>query len=125
MIDGLFWMLYVMLVLTVVVALVSVVRAWLHRDKSADVQNRIPVARIRYVSVGVVAVCLLVTYLFGSPTPLRINGVQYAEPFWLKLSDMFLNTVFFLILVAAVILLINSGYRWYMIMRSRKGQTKG
>ena len=125
MIDGLFWLLYVMLVLTVVVAVVTVVRAWMHRDKSSDVQNRIPVARIRYVAIGVVVVCLLLTYLFGSSSPLNINGVQYTNAFWLKLSDMFLYTVTFLIVVAAAILLVNNGYRWYMTMRKKpSGQTK-
>ena len=125
MIDGLFWLLYVMLVLTVVVAVVTVVRAWMHRDQSSDVQNRIPVARIRYVAIGVVVVCLLLTYLFGSSSPLNINGVQYTNAFWLKLSDMFLYTVTFLIVVAAAILLVNNGYRWYMTMRKKpSGQTK-
>ena len=125
MIDGLFWLLYVMLLLTVVVTIVTVVRAWLHRDKSSDVQNRIPVARIRYAAIGTVVVCLLLTYLFGSSSPLDINGVQYANPFWLKLSDMFLYTVIFLIIVAAAILLVNNGYRWYMTMRKKPSrQTK-
>ena len=124
MIDGLFWLLYVMLVVTVAVTAFSVIRAWLHRDKTANVQNRIPVARIRYAAVGVVLVCLLLTYLFGSTSPLRINGVLYTSSFWLKLSDMFLYTVLFLIIVAAIILLVNSGFRWYMILKGRKGQTE-
>ncbi len=119
MIDGLFWLLYVMLVLAVTVAVVSVIRAWIHRDRSSDVQNRIPVTRMRWVAIGVVAVCLLLTYLFGSSSPLSINGVKYTNTFWLKLSDMFLYTATFLIVVAAVILLVNTGYRWFMVMRNK------
>lgn len=125
MIDGLFWLLYIMLALTVVLTLVSVVRAWINRDKTADVQNRIPVARIRYVAIAVLVVCLLLTYVFGSSSPLNINGVLFTDTFWLKLSDMFLNTAFFLIVVAAVILLVNSGYRWLMLMKKGKPTTKG
>ncbi|MBQ9224368.1 MAG: hypothetical protein IJ166_11700 [Prevotella sp.] len=125
MIDGLFWLLYIMLALTVVLTLVSVVRAWINRDKTADVQNRIPVARIRYVAIAVLVVCLLLTYVFGSSSPLNINGVQFTDTFWLKLSDMFLNTAFFLIVVAAIILLVNSGYRWLMLLKKGKPSTKG
>jgi hypothetical protein len=44
---------------------------------------------------------LVLTFLFGSPAPMTINGKQYAQTLWLKTADMFIFTALAM-LVAAV-----------------------
>lgn len=58
------------------------------------------------LGVVVLAILLIVTYSMGDPTALVLQGYDGAEnvPFWLKLTDMFLYTIY--VLMGALILLI-------------------
>ena len=63
--------------------------------------NGIPVRRIfRITWIGTLAV-LLLTFLLGGSAPMLINGENYADWLWLKLSDMFVITSL-LMLVAGI-----------------------
>lgn len=42
-----------------------------------------------------------ITYLLGSSQPLSINGDIYQDVFWLRLSDMFINSTLILLVIAA------------------------
>ena len=42
-----------------------------------------------------------ITYLLGSSQPLSINGGIYQDAFWLRLSDMFINSTLILLVIAA------------------------
>ena len=54
--------------------------------------NGIPVRRIfRITWIGTLAV-LLLTFFLGGSAPMLINGENYADWLWLKLSDMFVIT---------------------------------
>jgi cytochrome b561 len=54
------------------------------------------------VAVGVVIV-LLLTWLFASTEPLVVNGKQFTDTRWLRLTDMFLLTSILLIIVCSVL----------------------
>ena len=43
---------------------------------------------------------MLITFLLGSAEPVMVNGVEFADTFWLKATDMFINTSTVLLLVA-------------------------
>jgi len=43
-------------------------------------------------------VCLVLTFLLGSSSPVMTNGVRFADPFWLKTTDMFIYTSILLII---------------------------
>ena len=43
---------------------------------------------------------MLITFLLGSAEPVTVNGVEFADTFWLKATDMFINTSLVLLLVA-------------------------
>ena len=98
----------VIVVLEVVIAaavgvcLWSVVRSLRKRDKRQAVVNGIPVARIsRGVAVGLVAL-LVLTFVLGSSKPILINGLPFESVAWLKLSDMFIVSIYVTLSLAAV-----------------------
>lgn len=102
MIDVLLVVMYLMIIIAILVAAYSMFNAWRRRDRSQRVQNGIPTAKITWAVVASLVVILLLTFLFGSNETLIVNGKQYAEGFWLKVSDMFINTSLILILVAFI-----------------------
>ncbi len=96
-------LLVLMLVLTagaIGVAAWSVVRAGKVNRGAERVVNNIPVRKIG-MAVGVgTAVMLLLTFLLASSAPMRINGLDYTDTFWLRASGMFVSTSLFMIVVA-------------------------
>lgn len=83
------------------VAAFSVVRSIKNGRKEMRVVNGIPASRISFGIVGGVFVLLLLTYMLGSSSPMTVNGKEYADVFWLKTSEMFINTSVSLIVLAA------------------------
>lgn len=101
--------LMVLMVLMVVagVALVvwSVVRSMKIAGRGADYSNNVPVRKIGYSVAGGTFFILLLTFLLGSSAPMKINGTDFTDAFWLRVSDMFVSSSLLLIVaaVAAVI----------------------
>lgn len=101
--------LMVLMVLMVVagVALVvwSVVRSMKIAGRGADYSNNVPVRKIGYSVAGCTFFILLLTFLLGSSAPMKINGTDFTDAFWLRVSDMFVSSSLLLIVaaVAAVI----------------------
>lgn len=99
--DSLIYLMYVLLGITIVITLVAAVYQF--------VMNFIdsPKAAIKSLASIIVLVGLLiVTWAAGSEQALVMPGYDGAEnvPFWLKLTDMFLYTIY--IMMAVLILLI-------------------
>ena len=96
-------LLVLMLLLTVGaigVAAWSAIRSGKVNRGGECVVNNIPVRKIGLtVAVGT-AVMLLLTFLLASSDPMRINGLDYTDAFWLKASGMFVSTSLVMILVA-------------------------
>lgn len=64
------------------------------------VVNNIPVRKIDLaIAVGTV-VMLLLTFLLASSGPMKINGLNYTDTFWLRVSGMFVSTTLVMIFVA-------------------------
>lgn len=93
---------WLVLAIAVVAAGVSVVRSMRVRDKSHNVSNGIPVARIALATGGGLIVCLLLTFLLGSAETMLVNGIRYTDRMWLKVADMFIYTAIILLLVAII-----------------------
>jgi amino acid transporter len=98
--DVLIVFMYVMIVITTVIAVASVVRSVRMRN-SESVTNGIHEAKITYLTAGSVVVLLALTFLFGSSTPVRTGEGSYANAFWLKVTDMFLYTTYVLLVLAS------------------------
>ena len=92
-------------VLVAAAAVLAVVAAWLgfgKRDRSGAVVNNVPAARITWAVAALLTGCLVVTFAFGSSEPVLVNGVEYADVFWLNATDMFINTSIVLLAVAVL-----------------------
>ena len=75
------------------------------RGKEGKTVNNIPVKRLSY-SVAIATLCLLVlTFLLADTTPLPINGHEYADKLWLRLTGMFTITTFILMVLAAALII--------------------
>ena len=72
------------------------------RGKAQRIENGIPVKKISYgVIIGTLAL-LTLTLVFASTKPMHINGTVYSDTFWLRISDMFVNTSIAMIIMAGV-----------------------
>ena len=105
-------------VASVVVGLASLFISLRKRGDDGSVVNGIPVRRI---AVGVTTFTILlmaVTFMFGSSDAVDINGDKYQNVFWLKVADMFVNSVLVMLVlsVAAVVF----GATRYLRKKDRK-----
>ncbi len=104
--DVLLWLMYIVLAVAMLVSAYSVWHGLRNRRKGDDIINGVPAGRIGWcVAIGFV-VCLVVTFLLGSSSPVVTNGVCFTDKFWLKLTDMFIYTSTLLIIgcfVSAII----------------------
>ena len=67
-------------------------------SRSEAVVNGVPVRRIfRVTWIGLLAL-LVLTFALGSSAPMLIDGENYADWLWLKLSDMFVITSLLMLL---------------------------
>jgi hypothetical protein len=96
--DVILVLMYVALAAAIGVSAYSVWHGLRNRRKGDDIVNGVPAGRIGWcVAIGLV-VCLVVTFLLGSSSPVMTNGVRFADTFWLKTTDMFIYTSILLIL---------------------------
>jgi len=96
MIDAILYIIYALLLVVVVLTLWSALRR----------------VRITPLMIGVSAgliVLLLLTYFLADTTPLMINGQEYADLFWLRVSDMLIWTSIVLMIVAIAGVVICEG----------------
>lgn len=71
------------------------------RGKGEKIVNNVPVKKIGYAVLGGTVAVLLLTFALASTTPIRVNGALYADNFWLRTTDMLVNTSLIMIVVAA------------------------
>lgn len=98
--DAVLVFMYLLTAAAAVLAAYAAVMGIRQRDKSSAVVNNIPAALISRATAALLAASLAVTFLLGSSQPVPVNGVEYTDTFWLKATDMFINTSFVLLAVA-------------------------
>lgn len=98
--DAVLVFIYLTVLAASAAAACSIVRGVKARGKAQRMVNNIPAARITWFTVALLAGCMLITFLLGSAEPVTVNGVEFADTFWLKATDMFINTSTVLLLVA-------------------------
>ena len=91
---------YVLVVAALVLAVVAAVLGFRKRDRSQAVVNNIPAGKITLATALLLVGTMLVTFVSGSSELVVVNGVKYADTFWLKATDMFINTSFILLAIA-------------------------
>ena len=68
----------------------------------------IPAKKIFHITWIGTLVLLVATFLLGSSSPMLINGNEYGDSLWLKLSDMFVFTSLLMLLGAIVAVLFGA-----------------
>lgn len=91
---------YLLTFAAAVLAGCAVVSGFRKRDRSQDVVNNIPAAKITLGCMALLVASLVVTFALGSTAPVMVNGVQYSDAFWLRATDMFINTSIIMLIVA-------------------------
>lgn len=98
--DVLIVLMWLFLIGGVGLAIYSMIKGY-RTMKSEAVVNGVPVRRILRITWLSLLAVLAVTFLLGGSDPMLINGENYADWLWLKLSDMFVVTSL-LMLVAGI-----------------------
>lgn len=98
--DAVLIFIYVLVIAAVLIAVAAVVTGIRRGGRSDAVVNNIPASRISWATAALLALCMIITFLLGSSSPVMVNGVEYTDTFWLKATDMFINTSFVLLFVA-------------------------
>ena len=63
--------------------------------------NGIPSRKIAWITYGVTFLILVLTFVFGSTQAMSVNGQMFSDAFWLRMSDMFVNSSLLLLVLAA------------------------
>lgn len=92
---------YLLLLVVVGLTCYSVLRSFFLRKGTLD-DDCIPIRKIAWGVMVFLLFTLVMTALFADTTPLTINGRTFSDSFWLRMSDMLINTSCILILVAVV-----------------------
>ncbi|MBQ8657068.1 MAG: hypothetical protein IJ527_08475 [Prevotella sp.] len=110
-VDVLLVVLYLLLAVTLGLTIWSVLHS-LHRRTREPQPTRMVSARTTgLVAGGLLVVALVLTFALASTQPLLINGDQFADALWLRLSDMFIFTTIIMLLVAIVGVVWGSTHR--------------
>ena len=95
--DVLIFLMWLFLIGGVGLAVYSMVKDY-RSSKSDAVVNGVPVRRIFRITWLTLLAVLVLTFLLGGSDPMLINGENYADWLWLKLSDMFVITSLLMLL---------------------------
>jgi len=100
-VDAILYTMYGLLALATLLTVWSMGRSMSRMRRTGGRSNGIPVRLIALLTILLTGVALVVTYLTAGTQPLMINGLAYTDRFWLRMSDMLINTSLLLISVAA------------------------
>lgn len=98
--DVLIVLMWLLLLLTLGLAVYSIVKGYRLSVKEEKLSNGIPENKIFRITWLSTLAVLVLTFLVGSSMPMLINGSEFGDWIWLKVSDMFVTTSI-LMLVAA------------------------
>ena len=117
--DTVLVIMYLFVLAAISVLVWSLMLAMRNRGKGTGMVNNIPAAKIACGVSCLLLVCLMVTFAFGSTDAVVVNGAKYDSAFWLRATDMFINTAIVLLVVAV------SGVAFGLSGYSRKINLKG
>ena len=105
--------LYVLLAVAVVATAWSTFRGMRMQEPSERMQHGIPTRRIAWLTAAALLVVMLLAWLLGSTKAIYVNGKEYADAFWLRISDMFIYSVAALLVAAGVCVAVSQiAGRW-------------
>ena len=99
---------WVLLVLAVVAALVAMVKGLRTSNQDEGLSNGIPSRKIAYSTYGITILLLVLSFAFGSSKAMMVNGAHFTDAFWLRVTDMFVNTSLSLLVIAAGVVIFGA-----------------
>ena len=96
---------YVLLAATLGLTVWSMVHSLRQRDRKGQTRG-IASKRIAWGVAALLVTTLFLTCLTASTQPLLINGEAFDNRFWLRISDMLINSSLVLIVIAAICTLL-------------------
>ena len=109
--DMLLGYIYLMVVVAIGVTAYSVVHGIRTRGRQGYSENGVAAGRITIITWGVTFALLASTFALGSTDPIKVNGKDFCEGIWLRLSDMFIISSGVMILLAILAVAFGmSGY---------------
>lgn len=101
--DLLLWFIYVMAAAAVGVTVYSAVHGIRTHGRRQGMENGVPTTRITFLTWGTTLILLAVTFALGSTDPIKVNGTEYTDGLWLRMSDMFIYTSGVMIIIAIAV----------------------
>jgi hypothetical protein len=95
----LLWFMYLLTLLTVGVTIASIVWSIKRGNKIKD-ESGVPTRKIIIGVISLLVLSLVVTFITGDASPMKTGEGVYNDAFWLKITDMFINTSAVLMVVA-------------------------
>ena len=109
--DMLLGFIYLLTVVAIGVTVYSIVHGIKTRGRQSLTENGVPAGRITIITWGVTFALLASTFALGSTDPIKVNGKDFCEGIWLRLSDMFIVSSGVMILLAILAVAFGmSGY---------------
>ena len=113
-VDALLVGIYVLLAVTLGLSVWSMLRSLRLRERKTTEQG-IPAKHIAWGVFALLVGTLALTCLLADTTPLYINGNAFTNRFWLRVSDMLINSSIILIVVATLGVVVSAmgmGRHW-------------
>lgn len=98
--DVLLVLMWLLLLLTLGLSVYSIVKGYRLSVKEEKMRNGIPENKIFRFTWLFTLGLLVVTFLVGSSVPMLVNGSEFGDWMWLKVSDMFVTTSILMLLAA-------------------------
>ncbi|MGN0221477.1 MAG: hypothetical protein ACI4BA_05070 [Prevotella sp.] len=105
-VDVFLVLIYVLLAAVQIAVAVSMVHAFKVRGEVDSARNGVPAKAIMWSTAVFFVVLLALTYAVGSANVLQVNGKDYQQEGWLKVTDMFINAAITLVAVAVVLMIL-------------------
>lgn len=109
--DMLIGYIYLLLAIAMGVTVYSIVHGIRTSGRQGSTENGVPAGRITLATWVATAVLLILTFALGATDPIKVNGKDFCESIWLRLSDMFIISSGVMILIAIAAMVFGmSGY---------------
>ncbi len=109
--DMLLGYIYLMVVVAIGVTAYSVVHGIRTRGRQGYSENGVAAGHITIATWVFTVLLLVISFALGSTEPIKVNGKDFCEAIWLRLSDMFIISSGVMILLAILAVAFGmSGY---------------
>ena len=109
--DMLLGYIYLLTAVALGVTVYSIVHGIRTSGRQGFTENGVPAGRITIATWVATVVLLILTFALGATDPIKVNGKDFCESIWLRLSDMFIISSGVMILIAIAAMVFGmSGY---------------